>query len=425
MSESSADGGAIVLLCECAGMMGNIDYGSVEAGLGPAARTLRARHWCSRESHARLIEISENSPNARFVLAGCSQDFAQRRFQGLVSRGLRLEIADIREGCSWVHREDVGPVTDKARRLIECALEHPGPLADKTSCERRVNTVVVIGGGVAGTQAAVEMARMGHAVELIEQRPFLGGRAARIGVVFPTNDCGQCLPTTDAQTGTRKCFHRNLAIDHPNLHVWRQTVVKSVSGRAGDFKVSLRQLPNIVTRDCINCGTCETICRQSNTRLDGQGDLRRVLRRARVAHDRPGNVLLLRRLRRPLPGQGHRLQAVVAARTVSAGAILIAVGCRPAPARFISYLGYGRPAVVTQTELSEMMIELGGRSRFRQVARPGSGHDPMCGFSGQAVSPILLAPLLHDRAEARHPLAHPLPRDDGADLLPGSADARL
>ena len=244
MSESSADGGAIVLLCECAGMMGNIDYGSVEAGLGPAARTLRARHWCSRESHARLIEISENSPNARFVLAGCSQDFAQRRFQGLVSRGLRLEIADIREGCSWVHREDVGPVTDKARRLIECALEHPGPLADKTSCERRVNTVVVIGGGVAGTQAAVEMARMGHAVELIEQRPFLGGRAARIGVVFPTNDCGQCLPTTDAQTGTRKCFHRNLAIDHPNLHVWRQTVVESVSGAPGTSRSA-----------CVNCPT--------------------------------------------------------------------------------------------------------------------------------------------------------------------------
>ena len=52
MSESSADGGEIVLLCECAGMMGNIDYGSVEAGLGPAANA-PARHWCSRESHGR------------------------------------------------------------------------------------------------------------------------------------------------------------------------------------------------------------------------------------------------------------------------------------------------------------------------------------------------------------------------------------
>ena len=82
--------------------------------------------------------------------------------------------------------------------------------------ERR-DTVVVIGGGVAGTQAAAELAKMGHPVELIERRPFLGGRAARIGTVFPTNDCGQCLPAGDAQAGTRKCFHRNVSIDHPNL----------------------------------------------------------------------------------------------------------------------------------------------------------------------------------------------------------------
>jgi heterodisulfide reductase subunit A len=364
MSELPSDGGPIVLLCECAGMMGNIDFGAIEASLGPPARMLRGRHWCSRESQARLIEISENSPGARFVLAGCSQDFAQRQFHGLLSRGLRLEIADIREGCAWVHQEDTGQLTDKARRLIQCALAHPGPTADKTSRERRVDTVLVIGGGVAGTQAAVEMARMGHAVELVEQRPFLGGRAARIGVVFPTNDCGQCLPTTDAQTGTRKCFHRNLAIDHPNLHVWRRAVVESVAGRAGGFKVNLRQLPNIVTTACINCGTCETVCRQSNSAGTGKAiyaefydgrvprtiDLETCTFCGDCASSCPVQAIDF--------GQSPRRA------TVNAGAVLVAIGCRPAPARFISYLGYGRPGVVTQTELSEMMIDWEAEAAF-------------------------------------------------------------
>jgi heterodisulfide reductase subunit A len=364
MSTLPSDGRPVVLLCECAGMMGNIDFGAIEASLAPPARTLRGRHWCSRESQARLIEISENSPATRFVLAGCSQDFAHRQFHGLLTRGLRLEIADIREGCSWVHREDAGLVTDKAKRLIECALAHPGPTADKTSRERLVNTVLVIGGGVAGTQAAVEIARMGHMVELLEQRPFLGGRAARIGVVFPTNDCGQCLPTTDAQIGTRKCFHRNLAIDHPNLHIWRCAAVESVSGRAGDFKVNLRQLPNIVTRACINCGTCETVCRQSNGAGTGKAiyaefydgrvprtiDLETCTFCGACAASCPVKAIDF--------GQSPRRS------TVHAGAVLIAVGCRPAPARFISYLGYGRPGVITQTEFSERMIDWEAQAAF-------------------------------------------------------------
>src|SRR5450756_2124890 len=88
---------------------------------------------------------------------------------------------------------------------------------------------------------------MGHHVELVERRAFLGGRAARIGTVFPTNDCGQCLPTTDAQAGTRKCFHRNVAIDHPDLTIRRRSTVEAVTGHPGDFQVSIRTLPNIVT----------------------------------------------------------------------------------------------------------------------------------------------------------------------------------
>ena len=194
------------------------------------------------------------------VFAGCSRDFSDRRFQRLAARGLRLEIADIREGCSWVHGDDTAAVTAKAERIVLAAIAYPGVQADTLARTHKVDGVLVIGGGVSGTQAAAELAQMGHRVELVERRPFLGGRAARIGTVFPTNDCGQCLPTTDAQAGTRKCFHRNVAIDDPNLHIWRRTTVESVGGRPGDFEIALKRLPNIVTGDCINCSTCESVC---------------------------------------------------------------------------------------------------------------------------------------------------------------------
>jgi ferredoxin len=178
--------------------------------------------------------------------------------------------------------------------------------------------VLVIGGGVAGTQAAAEIAQMGHRVELVERRPFLGGRAARIGSVFPTNDCGQCLPTSDEQAGVRKCFHRNQVIDHPDLHIWRRTTVESVKGRPGDFEVALRRLPNIVTDACVNCGTCETVCPVDSSRAGQEGDLHRVLRRPRGAHRRPRDLHLLRQVRRGVPGRRHRLHAVAGARAPSA-----------------------------------------------------------------------------------------------------------
>jgi heterodisulfide reductase subunit A len=344
-----------VLLCECAGTMANIDFDGLEQAVSGSAEIDRSTVWCSREGQARLLEMTEADDGRPLVFAGCSQDFAARRFQRLYARGLEMEVADIREGCSWVHDGNGEAVTDKASRIIEAAIRYPGPHSDKLVRERKVDSVLVIGGGVSGTQAAAELAQMGHTVELVERRPFLGGRAARIGTVFPTNDCGQCLPTTDAQAGVRKCFHRNVAIDNPNLRIWRRTEVESVSGKPGDFEVSLRQLPNIVTQDCVNCGACEPVCPVESAESGGKAiftefydgrvqrtvDLEACTFCGACAEACPMDAIDF--------SQSPELT------TVPAGAILAAVGCEPAPARLIDHLGYGRDNVVTQTEMSELM----------------------------------------------------------------------
>ncbi len=351
----------LVLLCECAGTMKNIDFDHLETHVGLHADTLRGTHWCSRGGQARLLELmdsgagGEAGDDRQLVFAGCAQDFAARRFHKLMARGLQLEIADIREGCSWVHGDDVAAVTDKAARIVDSSIAYPDAPADTMSYAERHDTVVVIGGGVAGTQAAAELAQMGHHVELVERRPFLGGRAARIGTVFPTNDCGQCLPTTDAQAGTRKCFHRNVAIDHADLHIRRRATVEAVTGHPGDFEVRIRQLPNIVNDACINCGTCETVCEVAASEpgtkaiftefYDGRVvrtvDLDTCTFCGKCAEKCPVEAIDF----------GQSPQRV----TVHAGAILTATGCEPAPKEYFDYLGYGHDGVVTQVELAEML----------------------------------------------------------------------
>jgi heterodisulfide reductase subunit A2 len=344
----------LVLLCECAGTMRNVDFAALAERLAPQADVIRDAHWCARQGQARLLELMETD-SRRPVFAGCSRDFSDRRFQRLAARGLRLEIADIREGCSWVHGDDSAAVTAKAERIVLGALRYPGAPSDTLARTHKVDGVLVIGGGVAGTQAAVELAQMGHRVDLVERRPFLGGRAARIGTVFPTNDCGQCLPTTDAQAGTRKCFHRNVAIDDPNLHVWRRTTVESVSGRPGDFEIALKSLPNIVTGDCINCSSCESVCPE----MAGDGTSKAIF-----AEFYDGRVVRTVDLDtctfcgacvEECPVEAIDFTQSPQRTTVKAGAVLTAVGCEPAPAALISHLGYGHENVVTQTELAEMM----------------------------------------------------------------------
>jgi heterodisulfide reductase subunit A len=354
------DGGAaspppLVLLCECAGTMKNLDFDLLEQRAATAADVRRGRHWCSREGQAQLLELMEAGDGRQLVFAGCSQDFAARRFHKLLARGLHLEVADIREGCSWVHGDDVAAVTAKAAQIVASSIAYPDAPADTMSYPERHDAVVVIGGGVAGTQAAAELAQMGHRVELVERRPFLGGRAARIGTVFPTNDCGQCLPTTDAQAGTRKCFHRNVAIDHPDLHVWRRSTVESVTGHPGSFKVAIRRLPNIVTDACVNCGTCETVCPVDSSEAGKKAIFTEFYDGRVVRTVDLDTCTFCGECVNECPVEAIDFTQSPERATVRAGAILTATGCQPAPGELVRFMGHGRDGVVTQVELAELL----------------------------------------------------------------------
>ena len=125
----------LVLLCECAGTMKNVDFDRLEMEAAQHADVRRGAHWCSREGQAQLLELMEADDGRQLVFAGCSHDFAARRFHKLLTRGLQLEIADIREGCSWVHGEDVDAVTDKAARVVDSSIAYPDAPADTAALQ--------------------------------------------------------------------------------------------------------------------------------------------------------------------------------------------------------------------------------------------------------------------------------------------------
>ncbi len=126
------------------------------------------------------------------------------------------------------------------------------------------DTVLVIGGGVAGMRAAVDLAEAGLKVYLVESTPALGGRVAQLGYMFPTHDCVLCRGTSDHGYGcTRPAISpafqdRNV---HPNIRLFTLTNVIAVDGQAGDFLVTLRQEPRHVDpARCVNCDLCAAVC---------------------------------------------------------------------------------------------------------------------------------------------------------------------
>src|SRR3990172_5259871 len=129
---------------------------------------------------------------------------------------------------------------------------------------RAARSVLVVGGGIGGMRAAVDLAEAGLEVYLIEAAPALGGRVAQLGYMFPTHDCVLCRGTSDHGYGcTRPALSpgfqdRNL---HPNIRLFTLTNVIAVDGQAGDFRVTLRHEPRYVDQArCISCDLCSIVC---------------------------------------------------------------------------------------------------------------------------------------------------------------------
>ena len=178
-----------------------------------------------------------------------------------------IEVIDIKDHCAWPHRATPKEATEKAKAMILAAIERAKLLEPIEKLEfPALKSALVIGGGIAGMQTAVDLADLGFEVNLIEKAPFLGGLSARVGRFFPTDDCAICIqpPATDVKTIThtsRKCVYRSGFSEIPNLNILTNTKVVNVEGVPGNYKVTLEKKPRYVDADkCVACNKCVTVC---------------------------------------------------------------------------------------------------------------------------------------------------------------------
>ncbi len=187
-----------VFVCDCglniAGTVDTEEVARFAAELPDVAAVVRNRYTCADPGQNEIKQaIAEHRLN-RVVVASCSPKLHEPTFRACVEEaGLNpylMEMANIREHCSWVHMKDRAAATAKAKDLVRSAVERARRLEAQDEKSFPVtDAALVIGGGVAGIQAALELADGGHQVYLVEKEPSIGGIMAALDKTFPTMDC--------------------------------------------------------------------------------------------------------------------------------------------------------------------------------------------------------------------------------------------
>ena len=197
-------------------------------------------------------DIKEHGLN-RVVVASCSPLLHERTFRRVCNEaGLNpylFEMANIREHCSWVH---VDGATEKAKELVRAAVMRVYYHEPLEPMEVPINpSTLIVGGGIAGIQAALDVANAGYKVYLVEREPSVGGHMIQLDKTFPTLDCSACILTPKmSDVGS-----------HPNIELLTYSQVEEVSGYIGNFKVKIRKRARYVDEEkCTGCGLCQEKC---------------------------------------------------------------------------------------------------------------------------------------------------------------------
>ena len=166
-----------------------------------------------------------------------------------------VEIANIREQCSWIHK-DIATATEKAIILARTAVAKVQLNAPLTPGESPVTKrALVIGGGIAGIQTALDIAEAGYDVDIVEKKPTIGGKMTQIDKTFPTLDCAACILTPKMVD----------CAQNEKIHIYAYSEVEAVSGFVGNFSVKIRKKARYVdTTKCTGCGVCTEKCPKKN-----------------------------------------------------------------------------------------------------------------------------------------------------------------
>ena len=250
-----------VFVCHCGeNISRTVDVERVarEAGaLSGVAIAFDYKYMCSDPGQNLLKKAVAEHNLDGIVVAACSPRMHEKTFRKAAqSAGLNpflVEMANIREHCSWVH-ENKEEATAKASGIVQMLVERV-----KKNKKLAPITVpitkrsLVIGGGIAGIQAALDIADAGHQVVLVEREPSIGGHMAQLSETFPTLDCSQCIMTPKMVD----------VANHPNITLHTYSEIESVDGYIGNFQVTVKKKArSIDMAKCTGCGICMAKCPQ-------------------------------------------------------------------------------------------------------------------------------------------------------------------
>ena len=248
-----------VFVCHCGtNIAGTVDVAKVAEELGKVNGVVYSTHYTYMCSSAgqKMIEDKIHELNLTgVVLCSCSPRMHEKTFRSCAERaGLnayKVEVANIREQCSWVMKE-MGDATEKAIALGKAAVAKTildTPLIEgETPMTKRA---LVIGGGIAGITAALDIADAGFPVDIVEKDYTVGGKMAKLDKTFPTLDCASCIVTPKMTEVSQ----------NPNIRILSYSEVAGGKGYIGNFEVDIKRHPRYVDETkCTGCGACIEKC---------------------------------------------------------------------------------------------------------------------------------------------------------------------
>lgn len=373
-----------VYVCHCgSNIAGKVDVEEVAKWAGKnCADVCVSRDYkfmCSSLGQAMIEEDIKKEGLTRVVVAACSPHLHEKTFRRACSNaGLNpylMDMTNVREHCSWVHK-DRAAATEKTKSLVAAAVgrvKHQQPLEPFYVDVNRAT--LVVGGGIAGLQATLELADAGYPVYLVEREPSIGGHMAQFDKTFPTLDCSACILTPKMSE----------AGQHENVKLLTYAELEEVTGSVGNFHVKIRQKARHVDYDkCTGCGICVEKCPRKvlDTEFEaGMGNRKAIYMPFPQAVPRIPVIdtesciwferQKCRACEKLCPTDAIAFDQQDEMIEVDVGNIIIATGWKPFDCQGIPQYGYGRLANVYTSLEFERLCNAAGPTNGKIVLRDG------------------------------------------------------
>jgi len=376
-----------VFICHCGeNISATVDVVKVAEAIGQlegVAYSTEYKYMCSDPGQGLIRQAIIDHKLTGVIVGACSPRMHEPTFRkACAEAGLNpflCEMANLREHISWVH-EKGDATTNKAIDVVRMLVEKVKRNHPLTSIKVPVTkTALVIGGGIAGIQASLDIANTGNQVILIEKDPSIGGHMSQLSETFPTLDCSQCILTP-----------RMVEVaQHPNITLYTYAELESLDGFIGNFKARIRKkAKSIDEKLCTGCGTCTLKCptkkipSEFNEGLGNRTSIyvpfpqavpnKPVIDRINCTYYKTGKCKICEKV---CPTKAIRFDQPDEIIEVAVGAIVLATGFTVKNTDFFPEYGYGKYKDVITGLQFERLASASGPT-LGEIKRPSDGKKP-------------------------------------------------